>query len=84
MRAKSTFGLTDKYFKNAYAALVASSGFVPEYNSSNIHKCLFVTSQPSINAGVTTEPSYTSGGGLAGTDLSVPYILAEAPEFKDI
>jgi hypothetical protein len=32
-----------------------------------------VTSQPSINAGVTTEPSYTSGGGLAGTDLSVPY-----------
>ena len=25
-----------KYFKNAYPVRVASSGFVPEYNSSNI------------------------------------------------
>jgi hypothetical protein len=41
---KSTFSayVFDKYFKKAYADLVASIGFVPEYNSSKIQKCFSV------------------------------------------
>lgn len=32
-----------------------------------------VSSQPSNNTGVTTEPGYSLGGGSTGTDIGVPY-----------